>query len=256
MMQIDPAYGALQVPGVIASYEELDYCRSRLAPKLERRFADRGFVILNYSDFGHLYFFTAQKVENIDELQRRKVCTFSGDQVSKEIWAKAGFKVIDLSLNEILTSLQTGLIEGFVNSPVFALSYQLFAKARYMVDVSYGIAMASTIVAKKDWDRIAPDLQEKLMQAAKNVARDIRVEARSLDRRAIEQMQKYGLEVVRVDPARTASWIDPVQQVYPDIRERIIPSDIFDTTLELRTRFRKENGLQSSRRHTTAVQAE
>ena len=40
-----------------------------------------------------------------------------------------------------MTSLQTGLIDGFMDTPVFALSLQIFAKAPHMINASYGIAI-------------------------------------------------------------------------------------------------------------------
>ncbi len=117
MMQIDPSYAALQVPGMMSSYEELDYVRRQLAPQIEKRFADKGFVIANYGDLGHMYFFTAKKTGSIAELQKKKICTFAGDQASKEIWAKAGFNAVDVPLSEMMTALQTGLIDGFMDTP-------------------------------------------------------------------------------------------------------------------------------------------
>jgi hypothetical protein len=34
-------------------------------------------------------------------------------------------------------------------------------------------------------------------------------------------------------------WIDPLQKIYPEIREKLIPKDIFDTTIELRNQYRE-----------------
>ena len=38
----------------------------------------------------------------------------------------------------------------------------------------------------------------------------------------------------------TAAWIAPLQQIYPEIREKLIPRDIFDRTVELRDQYRAE----------------
>ncbi len=174
MMQIDPSYAALQVPGMMASYEELDSVRRQLAPRIEKRFADKGFVITNYCDLGHMYFFTAKKTGSIAELQKKKICTFAGDQASKEIWAKAGFNAVDVPMSEMMTALQTGLIDGFMDTPVFALSLQIFAKAPHMINVSYGIAIAATVVQKSVWNKIEPDLQKAFIKASQDLLRSRR----------------------------------------------------------------------------------
>jgi len=238
MMQIDSSYAALQVPGMIASYEELDYCRERLAPLLEQRFAERGFIIANYADLGYMYFFTSQKTGTIAELQKKKICTFAGDQTSREIWAKAGFNAVDIPLSEMLTALQTGLIDGFLDTPVFALSLQIFSKAKHMINVHYGIAVASTIIQKSQWDKVNPELQAALLQAAAEVSREVKAEVRSMAEKAIAEMKKYGLEPMDVAPQDVPVWLEPVHKIYPEIRAKLISQDIFDKTLQLRSEFR------------------
>lgn len=240
MMQIDPSYAALQVPGMIASYDELDYCRDQLAPLIEKRFADKGFAIIHYGDLGNMYFFTAQKISTLAELQKKKMCTFAGDQASKEIWARAGFNAVDIPLSEMLTALQTGLIDGFLDTPVFALSLQIFAKAKNMINVNYGIAIAGTIIEKKQWNKINPELQKTLLAATSNLAAQAKEEVRSMDEKAIAEMKKYGLEITQVSPVDAPAWIEPLQKIYPEIREKLIPAEIFDKTIELRNRFRAQ----------------
>ncbi len=238
MMQIDASYAALQVPGMMASYDELDYCRRQLAPQIEKRFADKGFVITNYCDLGHMYFFTSKKTASIAELQKKKICTFAGDQASKEIWAKAGFNAVDIPLSEMLTALQTGLIDGFLDTPVFALSLQIFAKAPHMISISYGIAIGATIIQKSQWNKIEPDLQKAFIKASQDLVTQSQPEVRSMDEKAITEMKKYGLQLTEVAPQDTASWIDPLQKIYPEIREKVMPKDIFDKTMELRNQYR------------------
>lgn len=240
MMAIDPSFAVLQVPGMMASYDELDYCREQLAPMLEKRFADKGFVIVNYGELGHMYFFTSRRAETVAELAQRKICTFATDQSSKEIWAHSGFNAVDIPLSEVLTSLQTGLIDGFINTPVFALSLQIFSKAKYMIDVSYGIAVAGTIIQKAAWNKIEPGLQASLLKAARDIAVQTRQDVRSMDDRAITEMKKYGLEIVAINAQDAPAWVEPVQKSYPEIREKLIPKDIFDRTLELRRQYRAQ----------------
>jgi TRAP-type C4-dicarboxylate transport system substrate-binding protein len=225
---------------MISSYEELDYCRQQLAPLLERRFADKGFIIVNHADLGYMYFFTSHRTGSIAELQKKKICTFAGDQASKEIWAKAGFNAVDVPLSEMLTALQTGLIDGFMDTPVFALSLQIFSKAKHMINVHYGIAVASTIIQKSQWDKINPELQKTLLKSAGDVSRETKGEVRGMDDKAIAEMKKYGLEVMEVSPQDAAAWLEPVEKIYSDIRAKLIPQDVFDKTLELRSQFRSQ----------------
>ena len=241
IMQIDPAYASLQVPGMISSYRELDYCRSKLAPVIEKRLAKKNFIVLNYGDVGFMYFFTVKKVTSIEELKKLKICTYATDRISKEIWKKAGFSVVDLSVNEVLVGLQTGLIEGFINSPVFALSLQWFSKAKYMTKVSYGIGLGATIVSHKQWNKINPELRKKLLKISMQTAEEMEKSYRALDKKALVEMEKYGLEIFEPKKEDVSKWIEPMLGVYPYIRKNLIPPEVFDKTIELRNEFRSKN---------------
>jgi len=161
-----------------------------------------------------------------------------GTVAEPEIWAKAGFNAVDVPLSEMMTSLQTGLIDGFMDTPVFALSLQIFAKAPHMINMSFGIAIGATIIQKSQWNKIEPDLQKAFLKASQDLVVQSQAEVRSMDEKAITEMKKYGLLLTEVAPQDAASWIDPLQKIYPEIREKVIPKDIFDKTIELRNQYR------------------
>ncbi len=49
------------MPMMITSYEELDYVRDRMAPKLEAILEVKGFKVLNWGDAGWVYFFSQRR---------------------------------------------------------------------------------------------------------------------------------------------------------------------------------------------------
>ena len=51
LSDIDESVAALSVPMMFRSYDELDHVRERLRPVLEKRLAERDFVVLNWGDF-------------------------------------------------------------------------------------------------------------------------------------------------------------------------------------------------------------
>ena len=53
LTEIDGSVAALQkMPLVFRSWEELDYVRDKLRPDLDKRFFDKGFVVLAWGDAG------------------------------------------------------------------------------------------------------------------------------------------------------------------------------------------------------------
>src|ERR1035441_4863020 len=83
---IDQGVAALQIPMMFDSYQELDYVRDRIAPKLEKRIEDKGFVLLNWGDAGWVRFFSTKPVARLDDLRKLRMFTWAGDPVEEDLW--------------------------------------------------------------------------------------------------------------------------------------------------------------------------
>src|SRR5579872_3448757 len=134
---IDAAVAALQVPMMLNSYEELDYVRDHIANRLEKGLAQRGFIVLNWGDAGWVHFFTKQPAAHPDDIRKLKLCVLQGDNSTFELYKINGFRPVSLAATDILTGLQTGLIDAFQSPPLVALSNQWFGGAKNMLDIQF-----------------------------------------------------------------------------------------------------------------------
>src|SRR5581483_2646139 len=114
---IDAAVSALQIPMMLSSYEEVDYVRDHISARLEKGLAQRGFIVLNWGDAGWVHFFTKQPASRPDEIRRLKLCVLQGDNTTFELYKRNGFQPVSLAATDILTGLQTGLIDSFQAPP-------------------------------------------------------------------------------------------------------------------------------------------
>ena len=76
---------------MLGSYEELDYVRDHIAPRLEKGLLDRGFVVLNWGDAGWVHFFTKQPAMHPDEIRKMKLCVLQGDTGMMGVIKRMGF---------------------------------------------------------------------------------------------------------------------------------------------------------------------
>jgi len=82
-------------------------------------------------------FFAKERFSTPDDLKKMKLFAWAGDNDAIEIWKAAGFQPVPLPSTEILTGLQTGLINAFDTTPLLALSSQWFGLAPYMLDLKW-----------------------------------------------------------------------------------------------------------------------
>jgi len=130
LSRIDNAVSCLQIPMMFASYAELDFVRSRLAPTLERRIEAKGFKVLNWADGGWVHTFTKKPARTPDDLRRMRLFTSAGDAETERLYNEFGFHVVPLALTDMITALQTGMIEAFSTVPLFAVLQESYKHDR------------------------------------------------------------------------------------------------------------------------------
>lgn len=233
---------ALQLPMMFRSYEELDYVRGKIGPRLEKELADAGFIVLNWGDAGWVHFFSKEAGRTPEDFRKWKMFLWAGDPESQEAFEAAGFQPVPMSATDVMSGLQSGLVDWFLTTPLYALTSQWFGLAKHMVAVKWTPLNGATIISKKAWEKIPAELRPELMRIAKEEGAKVRQEVRALGDKAISAMKDRGLKVTEADAATIAAWQKAADMGYPVIREKVVPADLFDQVKQLTTEFRKKNG--------------
>jgi len=240
LREIDPAPQVTQIPLLIESNEELEYVAGKLAPDLEARLLERGFVVLGWSEVGWVHFFTKKPMRTPEDYGKIQVAAWDGDPTAVEGFRRAGLNPVVIQSVDLIPSLQSGLVDGFPNAPLYALSTQSFALAPNMLDLPWAPLMGATVISKDKWDEIPAEYHEGLIAAAHEINDAHRAEIRRQHGKSIEVMVKYGLNVVEIDDETRAQWHEQIRGTYPYIREEILPAEIFDRAVELVEEYRAE----------------
>lgn len=231
---------ALQIPMMIDSYEELDYIRDRIGPKIAEDIEKNGFVVLNWGDAGWVHFFSKAPAFTPDDFRKLKLFVWSGDPEAERAWKSAKFNTVPLSATDVLSSLQTGLVECFGTTPLYALTSQWFMPAKNMVKLNWTPLNGATIVSKKQWEEIAPELRVKLLAIATEEGVLLRTEVRKMGDQAIKAMADRGLKVTVPDETAIEIWRRTAEMAYPEIRGKVVPEVYFDEVRRLAKEFRQQ----------------
>jgi TRAP-type C4-dicarboxylate transport system substrate-binding protein len=129
------------------------------------------------------------------------------------------------------------MIDCVSNVPVYMLSSRTFEKARHMIDLPLGFLTSATVVRKDAWERIAPDVRERLASIARELGARIDAEGRRLEADAVAAMKKQGLDVVSVAPD---AWRPAIEKSWEVIRGGVVPADFFDEVRRARNACRAD----------------
>jgi len=237
---IESAVSGLQnVPLLFRNLEEFESVREKLRPDLEKRLADKGFVVLFWVDAGWLRYFSKEPVLTPDDLRRMKIFIWTGSPDQATIMRHAGFTPVPLETSDILPGLQTGLINTAPLPPIFALATQADLRAPHMLDLNLAPLVGACVIKKETWEKIPTALREPLLSAAERCGKDIRANSRKESLEAIEAMKKRGLKVHQPSPEITEQWRREAEKSYSEIRGRLVPADIFDEVQHQLEEFRR-----------------
>ncbi len=239
LADIDESFTVFEVPLFFRSYEELLHVLDALTPTLEQRLDQKGFVLLGWGYVGWVYFFTTKRAETVDDMRQLKIFTWAGDEMLMQWWRRNGFKPVSLAATDIMTGLQTGMIEAMSVPPLYAMQMQFHKLARYMADIGLAPMIGAILVNKATFQRLTPADQQLLRTSGKAAGQRVLRDIPKLDRTAIQLMSGAGLEVVKIEgtPASQA-WVKAAESFATDMRGDIVPIEIFDEAVAARAKFR------------------
>ena len=163
LTEIVPEFSAYYVPLAFQDSEDIMAVTESLLPDLEKKLEDQGFKLLHLGELGWAYWFTSKPIKTPSDLKAMKIFTWAGDFKWERLWEKAGYNPVPLASVDILSGLQTGLINSFSTIPLYALSQQSFGIANHMLDLKWGILMAGIVIDKRVWQKISKKYQENLI---------------------------------------------------------------------------------------------
>jgi TRAP-type transport system periplasmic protein len=239
LSEIDPSVGGLSfLPLTFRSWEEYDYVVEKLSPRLEKLLSEKGFVVLFWGDAGWVRFFSKTPAVRPDDLKQFKIFTWAGDANQVDLMKALGYHPVPRETADILPGLRTDLINAIPLVPNQAMMGQCYTVAKNMLALKWTVLSGAAILRKDAWDKIPPELQKQLRSAAAAAGAKIRASDRKEDEASIAAMQKKGLVVNQVTPQAEEEWQRLMKVIYPEIRGKMVPADIFDEVQRLVSEYR------------------
>jgi TRAP-type C4-dicarboxylate transport system substrate-binding protein len=227
------------LPMMFRSLEEMEYVLERLRPTLEKKMLDKGFVTLFWGDAGWIRFFTSKPIKYPEDLKKMKLFVWAGDTQQLDLTKAAGYHAVPLEASDMLTGLQTGMIDAIGTTPFYALAGQFYRRAKYMLEVNWAPLLGATVVTRKTWERLTARDREFILESAAVAGIEIRTQSRLEAEQSIEAMKKRGLVVQKVGPEIEARWEAAAREIYPKIRGSMVPEEIFDEVQRLIMEYRE-----------------
>lgn len=245
LIEIDPAFEALAIPLFYDSYEEFFYVLDAVSDEMKQRTRAKGYELIQWGHAGWVHVFTTKSASSVEDLQRLKMFVSAGDDATVQWWKQQRFRPVALAMTDIMTGLQTGMIEMLPTTPLAALSLQWFRQVPNMLDVGFAPLVGATVISNRTWNKLSSEDQEAMRKAALSVEKLFKQEIPEQDRTAITEMAKRGLNVVSIEDQ--ATWDVEAKRIATSMRGSRVPPDAYDLVLEAREAYRRQQGSGEAR---------
>ena len=235
---VAPRVQGMTTPAMFHTEEEFKCVMDKVTPSYQAELEKAGFEVLAWGDTGWVYFFSAKEVRTPADAKGLKIFAWAGDPGVTAVWRKAGFQPVVLSINDLTTSLATGMATSFCMSPIVAFTARWFEKAPYMTGVPWSRLAGAIVVTQDAWKKVPADVRPKLMESAKAIGVEINAAIARMGTSAIKAMEKSGLKVETLSDAEQAEWFKFGEGLWPTVRGGMVPADAFDQVKKARDECR------------------
>ncbi len=205
---IYPDINIYSLPFTFRTEEEVDYVRHKMDPLLIKGLADNGFVSFGIAEGGFAYLMSNQSIKVVDDFKGQKVWVPQNDDISRTAFESVGISPISLSLSDVLTGLQTGLIDTIAGSASGAIALQWHTRVKYLMDEPLSYLYASLVIDQKKFKRLSSEDQAIVSEVMNDSFKRLNKLNRADDLSARAALQAQGITFIKLSPQLTGQWFE------------------------------------------------
>lgn len=237
-----PKLNLYSLPMLFHNHEEANAVREKLDPVLIQELEESGIVPLGFIAVGFAYAMGTKPVGKIQEVRRSKVWTPKDDPGAEHNLKVFGINPTPLSVGDVLTGLQTGLIDTIASPPVAAIALQWHTQIKYMLDIKLQYVYTIFSIDQRVFKRLTAEHKEVVRSEMKGALVRIEKQLISDHEEAIDVILEQDVELITPDVESFNEW----QKLSEDavtkwLENGMIEQGSYELLVETLERFRNEH---------------
>ncbi len=218
------------LPFLFRSYDEVDAVRAKMDAGLIEALSSKGYVSFGLIEGGFAYIMSQKPARTLADFKGQKAWSPEGDVIADAIYDAAGLSPVPLPLSDVLTGLQTGLIDTVVGPPVAAVALQWFTRTKYLTDLPILYTYGSIVVSSKAFSKLSATDQAAVREILGKVSARLNERTRTDNLQARDALLKQGIEFVKVEEKNMGQWNTVALDATKTLRKKgEVPSALYET---------------------------
>jgi len=236
------------LPLVFNDIDEIAYVREQMDPLLIAGLSEAGLEALGMAGGGFANLMGAEKVTTLEQLRGRKVWVPEGDLVSYAAMESLDLSPVVLPITDVLTGLQTGLLEFVATPPVGAVVLQWYTKVKYVTEVPLAYTLGVMAVDQRTFRRVDAADQDVMREVIQAAYRRLDEQNISDNESARDALIANGLEILTPPADAVASWRDAAAGANDKlVSEGIVSREMLDLLMRHVSEYRNGQATTSQR---------
>ncbi|MCP4119694.1 MAG: C4-dicarboxylate ABC transporter [Desulfobacteraceae bacterium] len=218
------------LPFVFSSFEEVDYVRKRMDPILMKGYEKAGFIVFGLAEGGFARIMSSNPVATVSDLQKQKVWIPENDAAALEAVRAFDVSPITLSLADVRTGLQTGLLNTVAIPPAYAIILHWHTQIRYITQIPLIYTNGLLAIAKRPFYKLSPEDRAVVRSRMGAAFKRIDKHNRRQNVEALEVLKEMGLKFVVPDANASQTWVTRSRRVPDQLAAKgVLSQQILDT---------------------------
>ena len=222
LSQFFPANQIYAQPLKFKTIKEVDYVRKYMDQYVIDGLDNAGFVTFGLIGGGFAYIMSQKPIATVQDLRSQKVWIPDNDKISQDSIKAFGVTPIPLSIADVRTGLQSGLINTVATSPVGAVVLQWHTQIKYITNIPLIYLHAVLAVDKKKFLKIGEQDRKIVTRIMTKALNEIDIQNRKDDINAIQALKNRGITFITPSKDDLAEW----QKIADIASKRMVESGI------------------------------
>ncbi len=242
MARIYPDMSIYELPYLFSSLDEVDYVRGKLDSTLVANLEKNGFITFGFAEGGFSYMMSDKPLDSVADVSKQKVWIPDGNEVGEAVFSSANIAPVPLPIADVLTGLQTGLIDTVITSPIGAIALQWHTKIKYLMDEPLTYFSAILVVDNHAFKKLSEQDQQIVRDVMAAAFKRIDAQNRKDNVAAKEALRKQGIQFVKLTDKSAEEWREIGDKAMKKLEQEHDYSDeIYDGLMKHLADYKKLN---------------
>jgi TRAP-type C4-dicarboxylate transport system substrate-binding protein len=224
---IYPEAQIYSLPFQFRNLDEVDVVRQVMDPQIIDGLDNAGFISFGLSEGGFAYLLSNKPVKTTQDMKGLKIWIPQGDQINAYMFGELDITPIPLPLTDVMTGLQTGLIDTIASAPIGAIALQWHTRVNYLTQVPLAYLYATLVVDKKAFSKLNKEDQTLVRKVLGETFVNLNKQNREDTKTALAALKQQGIHFITPSTQQQQAWENHANTTLTKLRKE----NIFDISL-------------------------